>query len=99
MNERKRVFLLILIMITACLIVAGVTITVLYNAAFKENRARLIETARSQAHLIEAVARFDSIHSKLDHPKGAVGATLSQIIDAGGICAGGGVGSGHSGQD
>jgi PAS domain S-box-containing protein len=81
MNERKRVFLLILIMATASLIVAGIAIFMLYRAAFDEERARLVETAQSQARLIEAVARFDSIYSS-DYPEGPEEATLSQIVDA-----------------
>lgn len=53
----------------------------LYDTAFEEERARLIDTAQSQACLLEAVARFDSVHSR-DYPGGAGPATLSQIIDA-----------------
>lgn len=72
---------MISIMATASLIVAGITILMLYLAAFEEERARLVETAQSQARLIEAVVRFDTIYSK-DYPKGPEEATLSQIIDA-----------------
>ncbi len=81
MNERKRVFLLIATMITTCLIIAGTTITILYKTGIKEERARLMETAQSQARLIESIARFDGIYSK-DYPGGAKSATLRQIIDA-----------------
>lgn len=82
MTDRKRMFLLIFIMITVCLVVTGNTILALYSAAFEEERARLMETVQSNARLIEAVARFDAVFSKEDHPEGAKGATLSQIIDA-----------------
>jgi len=81
MNERKRIFLLITIMVTSCIIVTGATIAILYKTAIKEERARLMETAQSQARLIEAVARFDAIYSK-SYPGGSRPATLSQIIDA-----------------
>ncbi len=81
MNERNRLILLIFIMITVCLIVVGINTFTLYDTAFKEEQARLIETTQSQARLIEAVARFDSIYSK-DYPDGSVSATLSQITDA-----------------
>ena len=81
MSERKRIFLLIATMITTCLIIAGITITILYTTAIKEDRIRLTETAQSQARLIESIARFDGIYSK-DYPGGAKSATLSQIIDA-----------------
>ncbi len=82
MRDRKVVFLLILIMVCVALAVAGVGTGVLYRAAFEEERARLVETAASQARLIEAVARFDTIHSQDAHPDGPMAATLSQIIDA-----------------
>ncbi len=81
MVEKKRVFSLIFIMAASSLIVAGVAITMLYRAAIKEEKARLVETAQSQARLIEAVARFDEKYSK-DYPEGSEAATLSQIIDA-----------------
>ncbi len=81
MPERKRVLSLILIMATASLIVAAITISMLYRTAFEEEQARLVETAQSQARLIEAVTRFDAIHSR-DYPEGPEEATLSQIIDA-----------------
>ena len=81
MDEKKRVFLLIFIMAVSSLIVSGVAITALYRTAFKEEQARLVETAQSQARLIEAVARFDEKYSK-DYPEGSEAATLSQIIDA-----------------
>jgi len=84
MSERKRLFLLISIMIATSLIVAGVTIAILYRAAFSEEKARLVETAQSQARLIEAVARFNKVHQKKMHPQVDVPAeaTLSQVIDA-----------------
>jgi PAS domain S-box-containing protein len=81
MSERKRITLLILIMACASMIVLGITIYVLYSAAIDEEQERLVETAQSQARLIEAIARFDDIYSG-DYPGGATLATLSQIIDA-----------------
>ncbi len=82
MSERRRVFLLVLIMVVVSVIVTWVAITMLYRAALNEERARLVETAQSQARLIEAVARFDVLYSKRDHPEGPAAATLSQIKDA-----------------
>ncbi len=81
MGERKRVLILIFIMAISSMIVAGVTITVLYHTFFKEQQARLVETAQSQARLIEAVARFDKKYSK-DYSAGPEKATLTKIIDA-----------------
>lgn len=81
MNGRKRVISLILIMVATTLSVSTIAIYLLYRAAFEEQTARLVETAKSQARLIEAVARFDRIYST-DYPGGSEEATLSQIIDA-----------------
>jgi serine phosphatase RsbU (regulator of sigma subunit)/PAS domain-containing protein len=81
MSERKRFLLLILIMTSVSLVVGGIAIVLLYRAALDESRQRLIETAESQARLIEAVARFDRVWS-VDYPEGWVSATLGQITDA-----------------
>jgi PAS domain S-box-containing protein len=81
MTERKRLILLILIMVNSPLVVGGVAIFVLYRTAMTQTNARLVETAQSQARLIEAVARFDAVYSK-DYPEGPQAATLSQVIDA-----------------
>jgi PAS domain S-box-containing protein len=61
--------------------VAGTTLYVLYRAAFEQQRERLVETAQSQARLMEAVARFDAQHSE-DVPGGGYEATLFQIREA-----------------
>jgi len=85
MSERKSFLLLIIIMATVSTIVAGVTIFMLYRAAFNEQKARLVETAQSQARLIESVARFNTAHERTDpgsFPEGPAKATLNQIIDA-----------------
>jgi hypothetical protein len=80
-GPRKRVILLICIMAFVTLLVESATIVLLYRTALNEEMARLQETARSQARLIEAIARFDAVYSK-DFPAGAEEATLNQIIDA-----------------
>jgi hypothetical protein len=81
MTPRKRVLLLISIMAFVVLLVLVGSLTVLFRTALDEERARLVETAKSQARLIEAIARFDAKYSK-DYPKGAREATLSQVVDA-----------------
>jgi len=81
MSEQKRLFLLIVTMITCCLVIAGVTISILYKTAIKEERARLIETAQGQARLLESIVRFNAIYVK-NFPKGPNTLTLRQIIDA-----------------
>lgn len=81
MRARKRVVLLIAIMSLLVLTVESITIGILYKTALDEERSRLVEMARSQARLIEAVARFDQQFNG-DFPQGARQATLSQIRDA-----------------
>jgi PAS domain S-box-containing protein len=81
MTERKRFYLLILIMTGVSLAVGGIAVYVLYRTAMGEARGRLAESAQSQARLIEAVARFDAVHSA-DFPQGSAAATVSQIVDA-----------------
>ena len=80
MNERRRMVFLVLIMTITALIVGGISISLLYNAALKEEQERLVVTAQSQARLMEATARFNIEHSQ-DYPGGAFEATLSQIRD------------------
>jgi hypothetical protein len=63
------------------LVVGVITICMLYRTALKEEQARLVEAAKSQARLIEAIARFDAIYSE-NYPNGAKEASLSQILDA-----------------
>jgi len=81
MTERARVLVLILILTIGLLLVTGITIGILYRTAFLEETARLVETAQSQARLIEAVGRYDAVHST-DFPGGSDAATLQQIVDA-----------------
>lgn len=81
MSERKRVILLVLIMTAISFIVLGIGIYLLYHAGIRGEQSRLEESAQSQARLIEAIARFDSVYSK-DYPEGSEKATLSKIIDA-----------------
>ena len=81
MSDRQRLLFLILILAVVTLFTTGVTNYFLYNAAFEQNRERLSVTARSQAGIMEAVARFDQLHST-DYPNGATAATISQIAEA-----------------
>ena len=82
MRERNRIIFLIFIMAVSCILIAGTAMTLLYQAAISEERERLVETAQSQARLIEAVARFDAKHSHSYTPGGSRAATLNQIIEA-----------------
>jgi two-component system, cell cycle sensor histidine kinase and response regulator CckA len=86
MSERKRFFVLALIMVGACALVAAIIMTVLYRHDIQEQRDMLQVTAQSQARLIEAVARYDAKMAHLirderpDHD--AFAATVSQIVDS-----------------
>lgn len=60
------------------LIVATTAIWILYSTAFKEEKTRLLEMARSHARLIERMAQFDRKYS-LDFPGGYVEATFKKI--------------------
>jgi hypothetical protein len=81
MSPRKRIVLLICIMATTCIVAESIAIGLLYRTALQEGAARLEETAKSRARLIESIARFDAIYSN-DYPHGATEATLSQVADA-----------------
>lgn len=77
----KWLFLLICVMAGVSVLVSGIAIGILYQAALGEQRARLIDTAQSQARLMESIARFDKRY--LDgFPGGPKAATLQQIEDA-----------------
>ncbi len=83
MHERRRILLLIVIMLGVALSVGGITLQVLYRVAFEQQRERLVETAQSQARLLEAVARFDKANYGIDRtPEETFNATLSQIQEA-----------------
>lgn len=60
---------------------AAISLLVMYRAGVTEQRRRLREYARGQAHLIDAVARFDAIESRDANPSGAWVATLAQVAD------------------
>ena len=81
MSPRKRILLLVTIMASIVIVVEFITIAILYHTALTEEKSRLVEAAKSQARLIEGIARFDSVYSN-NYPYGARGATLSQIKDA-----------------
>ncbi len=77
----KSTLLLTGILVVVILTMTTVTVIQLYRLSFEQQRQRLVVAARSQAQLIEAVARFDR-----QHYTGAEGlseaATLSQIREA-----------------
>lgn len=58
---------------------ALVSMLVLYYAGAKQQRLHLQALVKSQASLIDAVARFDAVESQDANPQGAWAATLSQV--------------------
>jgi PAS domain S-box-containing protein len=69
------------ILAISAFLLSGIIGGLLYQTAFKEKQEDLMETAQSQARLIEAVARFDAKYSTQDVAGGPVEATLSQITE------------------
>ncbi len=55
MSPRTRVPLVVVIMPGIAVSVTGITLSALYSAAFEEEKARLLETAQSQARLLEVI--------------------------------------------
>lgn len=82
MSGRKRLLLLLGVMALATTCVGVTTLIVLYNAAFAEEKARLVETAQSQARLLESMARFSAQYSRNDFPAGPFEVTLMQLREA-----------------
>ena len=86
LSARKRFLFLALIMVGVCAMVMVVMTVVLYHQDVQEYRSMLQVIARSQARLIEAVARYDvkaaGILRDADPGHDASAATLSQIINA-----------------
>ena len=81
MTDSRRILWLIVIMMAAVTVSTAVAIAVLYRTAFELERSHLTQNADDQAHLMDAVARFDRQHITLDHATSAA-ATLSQIHTA-----------------
>lgn len=82
MQINKHSLFLIIALTIIVFVGVGLTIAILYNTAFEQQREQLIATTKSQAKLIESVARFDALFSKDDHAEGSAAATVSQIRDA-----------------
>lgn len=80
MTERMRLLLLVLIMTVVATVTGGITIYLLYRTAFDQAGQRLVEAARSQARLIESIARHEQ--GADGDAAGAVEPTLAQLRDA-----------------
>ncbi|MEE8576729.1 MAG: PAS domain S-box protein [candidate division Zixibacteria bacterium] len=86
MTGKKRIASLIAIMTVTATAVVGLALSLLYDTAFEQQRERLIDTVRSQASLIEAVAQYDqnaaSAMSTSNPDHDPFKATLSQLRKA-----------------
>ncbi len=78
----KRLYLLVAILTLLATIVGGIAIKVLYDTAYEVKRQDLIQMVKSQARLIEVVARFDKKSDLTDQHESTAGATISQLREA-----------------
>jgi PAS domain S-box-containing protein len=81
LTNRGRLGVLTLSMVCVVIVVLAVTCTFLYRVSVDEQRQELHLLARSQAALIDAVARYDVQHSHSDHSGDAAAATMIQVQD------------------
>jgi len=81
-KEYERFFYLVIVMTVMCIAVNLSSAIVLYSSSYQRSQEHLLHLVSSQASAIESIARFDAKYSQDDHPQGAEGATLSQVIDA-----------------
>lgn len=82
LKQRNQFRLLFLTMATASLIVSATSVFSLYKAAIEQHGQRLVETAKSQALLIESIARFDALKNPQDDMDARRAATLAQVAEA-----------------
>ena len=82
MNLKNRTYILILILFVIVFVVEGLTLSILYSTTLEQQREQLVATAKSQAQLMESVARFDAMLSQTDNTGDAEGATLKNIHDS-----------------
>jgi len=81
-NERRKLFYVVLALAVAALIVSAAGIFLLYRTAVESAHAQLLAAARSQSRLIEAVVRHDLAQGASAPPREIPDVTLRQIVDA-----------------
>jgi diguanylate cyclase (GGDEF)-like protein/PAS domain S-box-containing protein len=81
LSNRKKFALLIALMAVIAVGASGITLTVLYQTAFREQHQRLLDIAQTKARYIEAIAQY---HLRLNahNPQTAYNATLEQVKQA-----------------
>lgn len=81
-KEYERFFYLLIVMAVICITVNISSVIILYHSSYDRSQDHLLRLVDGQARLIESISIFDAQYSQQDHPQGARGATLSQIVDA-----------------
>ncbi len=83
LTQQQRILLsYIVTLVGVSLTIVIVSTVILYRAAIDQQRERLYDMVRSQARLMEAVARHEAEYSTAEKPEGARTNTLKQIIDS-----------------
>ncbi|MFQ5533559.1 MAG: ATP-binding protein [Sphingomonadales bacterium] len=77
-----RFIIIALLFAAVSLTTAAVSIALLYRTAIEETRARLVETAKSQARMIEAIARFGNERTADNFGDETAAQTLRQFREA-----------------
>ncbi|MBF0422370.1 MAG: PAS domain S-box protein [Magnetococcales bacterium] len=78
-TESIRIALLISIMAVVGLIMSGISIAILYETSFNQTRLRLLETARSRARLMEAIAKYDREHLR-QHGQTSIDDVVKEVL-------------------
>ena len=81
-NYHKQSVFLTILMAVVVLVVTSVTVFHIYTISLEEHRQQLMETARGQARLIEAIARYDRQHAQSLGEEYHVDVTIGQVRDA-----------------
>ena len=81
-KQQNNFKLLILIMALTSLIVGAISIVSLYNTAIEQHRLRVVETVKSQARLIEAIASYQAFDTSNPGGSDWEKTTLQQIKNA-----------------
>jgi PAS domain S-box-containing protein len=82
MSDRKKVIVSSIgILLLVCFVVAAFTLEILYQAAFDQERNRLMDVVRSQARIMESMAKYGRKHFFADS-KELQAAAVAQVRDA-----------------
>lgn len=84
MSDRKRFLILVAIMATACLSVAGFMLFSSYRTALDQTRERLHDTAVLNVCILESLAKFNREHQNKWHPSHGIpeATTIQEFVNA-----------------